>query len=359
MMHEPEQPVIGQAAPAAPLRKESFASPTKLTGLSVVVPVYNSRDTLAQLCARLEPIMRSTAAHYELILVNDGSSDGSWDVVRSLTERYAWVRGLDLMRNYGQHNALLCGLREAKHDVILTMDDDLQHPPEEIPHLVAKLSEGFDVVYGTPLTHPHSFGRNLASRLTKFALQSAMGAETAGKVSAFRVLRRNICSAFTKYSNTFVSVDVLLTWGTQRFASVAVRHDERAAGVSHYTVAKLARHALNMITGYSTLPLQLASLIGFGFTIFGIGVLVYVLGRYLFQGGGIPGFPFLASIIAIFSGAQLFALGIIGEYLARVHTRTLDRPSYVVRQSVESGRALSGTHGDTPAASVDDGAPVS
>ena len=338
MMHNPEQPVIGQAAPAAPLRNDSLTSPTTLTGLSIVVPVYNSRDTLAQLCARLDPIVQRLAENYELILVNDGSSDESWEVVQALTGRHPWVRGLDLMRNYGQHNALLCGLREAKHDVIVTMDDDLQHPPEEIPQLVAKLDEGFDVVYGTPLSHPHSVGRNIASRLTKFALQSTMGAETAGQVSAFRVLRRSVVSAFTNYSNTFVSIDVLLTWGTQRFAAVAVRHDARASGVSHYSFAKLVRHALNMITGYSTLPLQLASLIGFGFTVFGIGVLIYVIGRYVVQGGGIPGFPFLASIIAIFSGAQLFALGIIGEYLARVHTRTLDRPPYMVRQAIESGR---------------------
>jgi len=339
MMHDAEQPVTGHRSPAAPLRKESMAS-TTLSGLSVVVPVYNSRDTLVQLCGRLETVLASIAERHELILVNDGSSDGSWDVVMMLSERYPWVRGLDLMRNYGQHNALLCGIREAKHEVIVTLDDDLQHPPEEIPVLIARLLEGYDVVYGTPLSHPHSLGRNLASRLTKFALQSAMGAQTAGQVSAFRVLRRSVCSAFAKYSNTFVSIDVLLTWGTQRFSAVAVRHDPRLSGVSHYTFAKLVRHALNMITGYSTLPLQLASMIGFGFTIFGIGVLFYVLGRYFLEGGSIAGFPFLASIIAIFSGAQLFALGIMGEYLARIHTRTLDRPSYMLRQAAENGRSV-------------------
>jgi len=308
-----------------------------LIGLSVVIPVYNSRESLPLLIARLEPVLRTVAQQYELILVNDGSRDGSWDVVRDLTEAHPWIRGLDLMRNYGQHNALLCGLRDAQHDIIVTMDDDLQHPPEEIPVLIAKLSEGFDVVYGTPKSHPHSFGRNLASRLTKFALQGTMGAETARSVSAFRILRKRVCLAFTQYRNTFVSIDVLLTWGTQRFAAVPVRHEPRVAGVSNYTVAKLTRHALNMITGYSTVPLQLASMIGFAFTIFGVVILVYVLVRYVASGGSIPGFPFLASIIAIFSGAQLFALGILGEYLARIHTRTMDRPSYVVRESVGSG----------------------
>jgi undecaprenyl-phosphate 4-deoxy-4-formamido-L-arabinose transferase len=336
MMHNSEQEVLGERTRYAPAPGGSPA----LVGLSVVVPVYNSRDSLSELCSRLQPVLRSVAARYELILVNDGSRDGSWDVVRTLTETHSWIRGFDLMRNYGQHNALLCGLREARHDVVVTLDDDLQHPPEEIPLLLAKLAEGYDVVYGTPLSHPHSPGRNIASRLTKYALQNTMGAKTAGQVSAFRALRREVCSAFEQYRNSFVSIDVLLTWGTQRFAAVPVRHDRRSSGVSHYTFGKLVRHALNMITGYSTFPLQLASMIGFGFTLFGIGVLLYVIGRYLIQGGSIPGFPFLASIIAIFSGAQLFALGIIGEYLARVHTRMLDRPSYMVRQAADTDSAI-------------------
>lgn len=312
---------------------EPLRSPESLTGLTVVVPVYNSQDSLALLCARLEPVLETLATRYELILVNDGSTDDSWNVVQALGERHPWIRGIDLMRNYGQHNALLCGLRAAKHEVIVTMDDDLQHPPEEIPRLVARLADGFDVVYGTPVSPSHSRGRNIASRLTKLALQGTMGAETAGNVSAFRILRRSVCAAFGEYRSSFVSVDVLLTWGSQRFAAIPVRHDPRASGVSHYTFGKLVRHALNMVTGYSTLPLQLASLVGFSFTLFGIVVLAYVLGRYVIQGGGIPGFPFLASIIAIFSGAQLFSLGIIGEYLARMHTRMLDRPSYMVRRS--------------------------
>lgn len=325
------------ATPDGELRSEPPAPIEALAGISVVVPVYNSRDSLPQLCARLEPVLERLTTRYELILVNDGSRDESWDVVQELARRYHWIRGLDLMRNYGQHNALLCGVREAQYGVIVTMDDDLQHPPEEIPTLLRKLAEGFDVVYGTPIAHPHTVTRNIASRLTKLALQSAMGAKVAGQVSAFRVVRKKVCAAFEFYRNTFVSIDVLLTWGTQRFAAVPVRHDPRTIGVSNYTFGKLARHALNMITGYSTLPLQLASFIGFAFTLFGIIVLVFVVGRYLLQGGSIPGFPFLASIIAIFSGAQLFALGIIGEYLARIHTRTLDHPSYVVRSSV--GRA--------------------
>src|SRR5262249_2292513 len=132
------------------------------------------------------------------------------------------------------------------------------------------------------------------------------------------------------------SLDVLLTWGTNRFAAITVRHEPRKLGESNYTVKKLIVHALNMMTGFSSLPLQIASIVGFGFTLFGIAVLAYVLGRYVLQGTSVPGFPFLASIIALFSGAQLFALGIIGEYLSRMHFRTMERPPYTIRTTVEA-----------------------
>jgi glycosyltransferase involved in cell wall biosynthesis len=256
-------------------------------------------------------------------------------VIRDVSARHPWIRGLNLMRNYGQHNALLAGIRAARHDVIVTMDDDLQHPPDEIPTLLAKLAEGFDVVYGTPQTEQHDRGRVLASRLTKLALQSAMGSPVARHVSAFRAFRTSVRDSFARYRSPYVCIDVLLTWGTTRFAAVVVRHEARRIGVSNYTVRRLIAHALNMMTGFSTVPLQLASVVGFAFTFFGLAVFAYVVGRYLIQGGSVPGFPFLASIISIFSGAQLFALGILGEYLARMHFRTMERPTYVVAASVE------------------------
>jgi len=136
--------------------------------------------------------------------------------------------------------------------------------------------------------------------------------------------------AFASYQSPFVSIDVLLTWATTRFAATTVAFQPRRSGSSNYTFTKLVRHALDMMTGFSTAPLQLASLIGFSCTLFGIGVFFYVLGRYCLE-GSVPGFPFLASIIAIFSGAQLFALGVIGEYLARMHFRTMNRPVYIIR----------------------------
>jgi len=279
-------------------------------------------------------VLPGLARRSEILLVNDGSRDDSWRVVEQLATRYANVVGIDLMRNYGQHNALLCGLQASTGDVVLTMDDDLQHPPERIPLLLDRLADGYDVVYATPAKHHHGVLRDLASRITKRVLEGAMGAEVATRISAWRAIRRDAITGFSGYRDAFVSIDVLLTWGTNRFTWVMVEHEPRTIGESNYTVGKLVRHALNMLTGYSALPLRLASFIGFFFTLFGVCVFMYVIGRYVISGDSVPGFPFLGSIIAIFSGAQLFALGIIGEYLARMHTRSMDRPAFVVRSRI-------------------------
>jgi undecaprenyl-phosphate 4-deoxy-4-formamido-L-arabinose transferase len=305
-------------------------------GISVVVPVFNSERSLPELLRRLSELLPTLTKSYEVILVNDGSRDCSWEVVCRSILRYPWVTGINLMRNYGQHNALLCGIRRARYRVTVTIDDDLQNPPEEIPRLIARLDDGYDVVYGTPQKQQHGLWRNLASRITKLALQTAMGAETASKVSAFRAFRTQVRNAFTDYQSTFVSIDVLLTWGTTRFASIPVQHEPRQVGLSNYSFHKLVGHALDMMTGFSTWPLQMTTLIGFGLTVFGVGVFIYVIARYIIAGGSVPGFPFLASIISIFSGAQLFALGIIGEYLSRMHFRIMKKPAYVTRNLLVS-----------------------
>jgi undecaprenyl-phosphate 4-deoxy-4-formamido-L-arabinose transferase len=302
-----------------------------IESLSVVIPVFNSKESLPVLLEALARELPTLAAAHEVILVDDGSRDRSGEVIRALQSRYPFVRAIELMRNYGQHNALLLGIRVARHAVVATMDDDLQHPPSEIRLLLAKLAEGYDVVYGVPERQQHGLFRDLASFFTKLVLKNAMGAETARRISAFRAFRVDVRRAFADYRGANVNLDVLLTWASTRFGSVVVRHDERRYGRSNYTLRKLITHSLNLITGFSVLPLRLASVIGFVSTVIGILIFLYVLVRFFAEGGSVPGFPFLASIIAIFSGAQMFAVGIIGEYLARVHFRLMDKPSYTVR----------------------------
>ncbi|HOZ18720.1 MAG TPA: glycosyltransferase family 2 protein [Candidatus Fermentibacter daniensis] len=304
-------------------------------GISLVVPVYESRESLEILAKAVSEAMAEIGGPWELILVDDASSDGSWEVVRRLAAADPGIRGMRLARNSGQHNALLCGIRAARFSVTVTLDDDLQNPPTEIPKLLAKLSEGFDVVYGSPDRERHGLPRDLASRLTKIVLQKSMGVATASRVSAFRAFRTSIRDSFVAHSGPYCSIDVLLTWGTRNFGAVTVRHEARTIGRSHYTFGKLVTHAFNMITGFSTIPLEIASMAGFVFMLFGIGVLLYVLIRYFVNGGSVPGFPFLASIISIFSGVQLFSLGVIGEYIARMHFRLMGIPGYTISERVE------------------------
>jgi undecaprenyl-phosphate 4-deoxy-4-formamido-L-arabinose transferase len=311
------------------------------SGVSVVVPVYYGEETLRDLIDNLGRVLPNVASSFEAVLVNDGSRDASGEIMEELAARHTWVRAIQLSRNYGQHNATLCGVRAAMFDVIVTMDDDLQHPAENIPLLLAKLNEGHDVVYGTPQWRPHGFWRNLASGITKIALQSAMGVETARGVSALRAFRTELRNSFAEYRSPYVSIDVILTWSTARFAAIRVPHAPRPAGTSNYTFPMLLRHAVHMVTGFSTAPLQIASLVGLSFALGGVAILLWVVGRYLLEGRSVPGFHFLASIVAIFAGAQLFALGIIGEYIARMHFRTMEKPTYVIRS--DSGAAASGS----------------
>lgn len=298
-----------------------------MSDISVIIPVYGGSPTLPALVERLGKSLPAIAEKFEVLLVNDGSPDDSWAVIEGLVKKNAWVRGVNLMRNYGQHNATLCGIREARYEICVTMDQDLQHPPEELPVLLAKLNEGFDVVYGAPRKLPQGFLRNLMTANIKRLLANVMGVPSVRNISAFRMFRTRLRDAFANFQSPSLTVDVLLSWGTTRFTSVLV--DIPSAERSHYNFPALVKATMLILTGYSTMPLRLASWVGFGMTLFGIGIFIYVLFIY-FAYGSLPGFPFLASIISLFSGAQLFTLGIFGEYLARIFDRSMDRPPYVI-----------------------------
>lgn len=301
------------------------------SGLSMVVPVYRGEATLTRLYDEIVGAIEPLGREFEIIFVEDCGGDGSWRVIETIAARDARVRGIRLYRNFGQHNALLCGIRHAQFPITVTLDDDLQNPPSEIPKMLEAFRGDVDVIYGTPAKEQHGFFRDFASRLTKMALKSIMGAEAARNVSAFRIFRTDLRMAFADFCSPNVSIDVLLSWGTTQFKPIAVEHHPRETGRSGYSFGKLTGHAFNLMTGYSAVPLHFASMLGFLFMLFGFGVLAWVLGRY-FLGDGSPvqGFPFLASTIAIFSGVQLFSLGIFGEYLARIHFRTMNQPPFLV-----------------------------
>lgn len=295
-----------------------------------MVPAYRSQPTVGELVRRIETTLGGV--DHEVIIVVDGSPDDTWTEVERLANSHSTVTGVRLGRNAGQHNALLAGLRFAKFDVTVTLDDDLQNPPEEIPHLVGRLVEGIDVVYGVPVFVAQSTFRRMGSLITRRMLSGVLGASNARELSSFRSFRTSLRDGFADELGPGVSLDALLAWSTDRFTTQTVRHDPRVEGKSNFTLRKLARFALDMATGYSTRPLRFALRFGLLTGVLSFMLMAYVVGRALILGAAVPGFPFLASTIAFFAGVQLITIGVIGEYLARMHFRVMRKPSYVIAE---------------------------
>jgi undecaprenyl-phosphate 4-deoxy-4-formamido-L-arabinose transferase len=301
-------------------------------GVSVVVPTYKSPTTLAELVARIGAV---NLGEYEVIVVDDGNDDSTWSEILQLSQTDSSVIGLRLGRNYGQHSAILAGVRRAKFSQIVTLDDDLQNPPEDIPKLLAELKPGVDVVYGVSSEVRQNLFRRFASKFTKVVFAKVLGFESAISISSFRAFRAQLKEGFAGDLGPHVSLDALLTWSTSRFSTVEVSHHPRRVGKSNYSLAKLIRFMLDTATSYSTRPLRLATTIGFITTLFGLLLLVWVVGNAIFVGDSVPGFPFLAASIAVFSGVQLVVLGILGEYLGKIHFRAMNKPTFSVSETTE------------------------
>ena len=278
-----------------------------------MVPVFGDGGDLAALARGITEVCERIGATWELILVNDGSrTPAAWTAIVALATAGGPIRGIDLQRNFGQQNALLAGIRASAGDIIVTMDDDLQHPVDEVPRLLERLRD-VDLAYGTSAARVRGWTRNMAAVVTKAAFASVLGATHARHISAFRAFRGTLRGVFTVYHSPHVSIDVLLSWATTRVDAVAVRFEPRRRGQSGYRVRTLLALSLDMVTGFSIWPLRLASIVGLAFAVVGLLVLVFVLVRYLTAGATVPGFAFLASVISVFAGAQLFSIGIIGE----------------------------------------------
>lgn len=305
---------------------------TTAQAVSVVIPCYRSESTLEPLVRRLTAVLTEAGHEHEVVLVVDGSPDRTWDVAAGLAETHDGVRAIRLSRNYGQHNAILAGVRHATHDVVVTMDDDLQHPPEEVPRLVAALEPELDLVYGVPIDDEHGRARNLASRTVKALMVRGLGIRGADSISAFRVFRTYLREGFVGLDGPHASVDVALSWATTRIASCRVRMDQRTEGGSNYSFRLLVRHSLNMLLGYSVAPLRFVGYLGVACAGLGVGLLAYVLWSYATGRIQVAGFTTITSMVAIFSGAQMIAMAVLGEYLGRIHERNMGRPTYVIRE---------------------------
>lgn len=300
--------------------------------VSVVVPVYCSESMLTILYKRIVGALNEITETYEIIFVDDCSNDGSWGVICNLSSSDQRVKGIKLGQNVGQHNALLSGILNSNCDIIVTLDDDLQNPPEFIPNLIHVLNNGFDVVYGVPVKREHGVLRNTFSVYVKFILRVTLNYKSVEISSSFRAFRSTMKRVLMAYRGSSANIEALLTWGTANFGHVYVRQDVRYEGKSGYGFKKLFKHTLSMLMGYSTLPLRVASILGISFGIFGLILLLYVISARIIGGAVVPGFAFIAALVSLFSGAQLFCLGIMGEYISKIYSRSMGAPPYNITE---------------------------
>lgn len=300
---------------------------------SIIIPVYQGQETLPALSAQLHEFFTTTNRTFEIIFVYDCGPDRSWEVIKALQAATpACVKAIHLSRNFGQHNALLCGFGEAEGDFIITMDEDLQHRPADIEQLIRRRQQGdFDVVYGKLGELQHSLFRNFTSRAMRRLLRIGIP-DLHPDYSAFRLIKAEIARYCLEMRNSYTFLDGYLTWITMHVASVPVTHQKRAAGHSAYTVGKLVAYSINIFATFSNLPIRLLSLTSVLVFLLTSTYSAYVLVRKLIYNDFLLGFPSLIISIGFGVGLILLGMGTLGEYIHRINLKTTRRPNFVKRQ---------------------------
>jgi len=302
--------------------------------ISVIIPVYNSEATLEELFFRLNHTMIEIVGEdYELIFVNDGSRDNSWEKLQSLAMHNEKITAINLTRNFGQHNAIMCGFSQARGELFVTIDDDLQIPPEEIVKLFNAVKPGIDVVYGVYGNKKHSKFRNIGSEFVQWIYRRTFNMSI--KITSFRIIKKEIIDLMLSYENSFTYIDGLLCWYSSHMKTVEVEHHQREAGKSGYSLSRLILLALNMMTNFSIVPLQMASLFGFLFSVSGFFFGFYFLLKKMLFDINVSGFTSTIVSVTIFSGVQLLTIGMLGEYIGRIHINVSKRPQFAIRKIID------------------------
>jgi glycosyltransferase involved in cell wall biosynthesis len=303
---------------------------------SVVIPVYNSETVVARTVTLVRDFFLSQALQFEIILVNDGSRDGSWEVIAGLARDFQDVTAINLLKNYGQHHANLCGFREAKGEYIITMDDDLQNPPEEIGKLIDTVVNGHDLVIGRFESKQHSFVRRAGSRLVGWLNRKVFDVKENLTLSNFRIIRRDVVDRVCRDRSFSPYIPGLVLKYSARRCNVLVRHQPRLAGSSNYTWRKILRLMTNILFNHSSIPLRYGSALGFMVASVSFLLGLFFLLQAIYSGTKAPGWASLVVLMAFFNGVLILLLSVIGEYLVRllreVGTQSCYEISEVVRQ---------------------------
>lgn len=314
----------------------------KIPSLSIIIPVYNGSKTIAVLVERLLAI--EIPGGKEIVLINDGSQDNSAEICQGIVSNTdKAITFLDLTRNFGEHNAVLTGMRQASGHWVITMDDDLQNAPEDVPKLFNYARDNdLDVAYTHFSNKQHTFFRNLGSRFANFTANLLLNKPKRLYLSSFRCIRRIIVDNISSYVGPYPYIDGLIFQVTDRVGSIQVRHQRRSHGRSNYTILQLIKLWLNIFLNFSTLPLRISLWFGFGLALLSIIGIAYVFIDYFYLDRIAPGWASLMSVLLAFAGMQFIFLGIVGEYLGRLYLTTNNRPQSIVR-SLTISKAVNDT----------------
>ncbi len=300
---------------------------------SIVVPVYNNENTLDELCKRIKMVFKEITESYEVILVDDCSVDGSWEKMKTLREKDKRVKIIHLLRNFGQASATMCGFNYCKGNYAITMDDDLQNLPEEIPKLIKKINEGYMVVYGEYKVKQHSKFENFLSKTFQILMHKILKIPKNIYISGFAIFRSEVIKNAVTIKSSYPFLPALINKSTpiNKIANVEVIHKRRKVGKSGYNLSKMFKLSLNLLINYSSLLLLLVGVFGFTISILSIGYGTTIIIRKIIDPNyGVTGWNSLMVAITFLSGATLMAIGIIGEYLRRILAEISYEKQYVI-----------------------------
>ena len=315
--------------------KNIKTSNNKKKFLSIVIPVCNSEKTIKKIYEKLLNVFENTLYEFELIMVEDHSKDRSWSEIEFLTKKDSRVRGIKLAKNFGQHASTLCGINLSKGDFVVTIDDDLEQPPEKIIDLLIEIENGYDVVYGILINRTDSLWRRTSSRVIKLILNLLMPGFK--NYSSMRVIRGNIAKQLSNFDSPYPIIDGYLTWLTNNYSAVEIKHRQRKVGKSNYSFKSLLYLSKSFIIGFSEGPIQIVSILGIFLSLIGIFFALYIIFQKIVGITIVYGYASIMSSILVMGGLQLFLIGIFGEYIARINSSTSRKPLFVISIDTKSG----------------------
>jgi glycosyltransferase involved in cell wall biosynthesis len=328
-VHAAETPMKSSGAPAGP----------RDVRYSVVIPVFNSANVVGTTVDATVEFFESRQLPYEIILVNDGSGDASWEVLSAKFEQHHRVIALNLLRNYGQHTAVLCGLRHSRGEYVVTLDDDMQNPPPEIAHLIAKADAGHDLVFGRYTRKMHSPVRRIGSRIVDLTNNRIFGKPRDLKLTNFRILDRRVVDRILSHRTNYPYINGLAILYAHRPADVEVEHRPRKTGRSQYGLFKITELVMRILFNYSSFPMRLVSTIGLVVAVGSLGLSALILVRALFRGTAAPGWASVAVMLSFFNGVSLLLLGMLGEYVLRILNQVSHIDQYHVAETLRRDEA--------------------